>query len=160
MERTTRLILAKAAVVMAAIPFLICAYEYGPDAGAAGVPGENGSCSQVGCHTGTGVNAGGGGVNVQFPQMLTYTPGVTQHLVVAIDDAKQRRWGFELTARLAGDTKTMAGAFASTDNRTQLMCASADFVHQANAKSSCPANMPVLYIEHTQAGYNVVQSSP
>ena len=52
---------------MAAIPFLVYAYEYGPDAGAAGVPGENGSCSQIGCHTGTAVNAGGGSVSVALP---------------------------------------------------------------------------------------------
>jgi uncharacterized protein (TIGR03437 family) len=160
MERTTKVILAKTAVVMAAIPFLIYAYEYGPDAGAAGVPGENGSCSQVGCHTGTPVNGGGGSVSVQFPGDLTYTPGVTQHLIVTIDDAKQRRWGFELTARLAGDSTTMAGAFAPSDKRTQLMCASADLVNQVNVASSCPANLPLVYIEHTLAGYSVVQSTP
>jgi uncharacterized protein (TIGR03437 family) len=160
MERKRKLVLAKTAVVMGAIPFLLYAYEYGPDAGAAGVPGENGSCSQVGCHTGTGVNAGGGSVSVALPQALTYTPGTTQHLVANIDDAKQKRWGFEMTARLANDAKTVAGTFSPTDNRTQLMCASADLVRQVNAKSTCAANLPLVYIEHTQAGYDAVQSSP
>ena len=160
MERTRKLLLGKTAVLMAAIPFLLYAYEYGPDAGAAGVPGENGSCSQVGCHTGTGVNAAGGSVSVALPQALTYTPGTAQHLVVTIDDAKQRRWGFELTARLAGNPQTLAGTFSPTDNRTQLMCASADLVRQVNAKSACAANLPLEYIEHTQAGYDAVQANP
>src|SRR3954466_1107180 len=96
MKRNRKLFVAKAAVVMSTIPFLVYAYEYGPDAGAAGVPDENGSCSQLGCHTGTGVNAGGGSVSVVLPQGMSYTPGVTQHLVVSIDDAKARRWGFEV----------------------------------------------------------------
>jgi uncharacterized protein (TIGR03437 family) len=91
---------------------------------------------------------------------MTYVPGVTQHLVVSIDDAKGRRWGFELTARLAGDTKTMGGSFTPTDGRTQLMCASADLIRQVNAKSSCAANLPLVYVEHTQAGYQVNQSGP
>jgi hypothetical protein len=86
------LVLGKTAAVMSAIPLLIYAYEYGPDAGVAGVPGENGTCSQVGCHTGTGVNAGGGSVSVTFPNNLTYTPGVRQHLVVTINDSRERRW--------------------------------------------------------------------
>jgi uncharacterized protein (TIGR03437 family) len=160
MERKRKLTLAKIAAVMSAIPFLLYAYEYGPDAGVAGVPGENGTCSQVGCHTGTGVNAGGGSVSVALPQGLAYAPGTTQHLVVTIDDAAQRRWGFELTARLANDTKTVAGTFSPTDNRTQLMCASADLVRQVNANSTCAANLPLVYIEHTLAGYNAIQPNP
>src|SRR6476646_1931801 len=115
MERKTRLRTAKGAVILAAVPFLIYAYEYGPDAGAAGVPNENGTCSQLGCHTGTNVNAPGGSVSVTFPGDLTYSPGTTQHLVVTIDDSKQRRWGFELTARLASDPTKMAGTFSPTD---------------------------------------------
>src|SRR5207248_3270201 len=128
MERNTKLRLAKGAIILAAVPFLIYAYEYGPDAGAAGVPGENGTCSQVGCHTGTGVNAGGGSVTVTFPNDLTYTPGATQHIVVTIEDPKAKKWGFELTARLASDPKQMAGTFSPTDKRTQLICSSTDFV--------------------------------
>src|ERR1044072_3154902 len=98
MERKTKIRAAKSAVILAAIPFLIHAYEYGPDAGAAGVPRENGSCNQIGCHTGTAVNGEGGSVSVTFPNGLTYTPGVTQHLVVTVDDSRARRWGIELTA--------------------------------------------------------------
>jgi hypothetical protein len=160
MQRNTKLRTAKGVVILAAVPFLIYAYEYGPDAGAAGVPNENGSCSQVGCHTGTAVNAPGGSVSVTFPNNLTYTPGAKQHLVVTVDDSKQRRWGFELTARLAGDSTKMAGTFSPTDNRTQLICSSADLVRQQNFSTACPANLPLSYIEHTLNGYNVLQPNP
>jgi uncharacterized protein (TIGR03437 family) len=160
MERKAKIRLAKSAVILAAVPFLIHAYEYGPDAGAAGVPRENGSCNQVGCHTGTTVNAGGGSVSVTFPNELTYTPGTKQHLVVTITDPAQRRWGFELTARLAGDSTKMAGTFSPTDRFTQLICSSADLVRQVNAAATCPANLPLSYIEHTQAGYDRLQANP
>jgi hypothetical protein len=159
MERRSKLLIAKTAVAMAAIPFIIYAYEYGPDAGVAGVPGENGTCAQVGCHTGTQVNPDGGSVTVSFANGLTYAPGVKQHLVVTIDDSKQKKWGFELTARTA-DATVVAGTFSPTDNRTQLMCSSADFVQQINNPTACPSNRPLVYIEHTLAGYNANQTSP
>src|SRR5690349_8900385 len=115
MLRKTKLQLAKGAIILGAVPFLIYAYEYGPDPGMVDVPGENGTCNQVGCHVGTGVNAGGGSVSVGFPNDLTYTPGVKQHLVVTIEDSKQKRWGFELAARLASDPAKVAGTFSPTD---------------------------------------------
>jgi uncharacterized protein (TIGR03437 family) len=159
MERKRKLLVAKSVVVMSAIPFLVYAYEYGPDAGVAGVPGENGTCNQVGCHTGTPAN-GGGSVSVTFPNGLTYSPGSKQHLVVTITDPQQKRWGFELTSRLANAPQTMEGTFSPTDNHTQLMCASADLVRQVNNNTACPSNLPLEYIEHTLAGYNFLQSSP
>ncbi len=55
MERTRKLSIAKAAVVLGAIPILLWAYEFGPNPGYVGVPGENGgaNCATSGCHTGT-----------------------------------------------------------------------------------------------------------
>ncbi len=160
MERKTKIRAAKGAVILAAIPFLIHAYEYGPDAGSAGVPRENGTCNQIGCHTGTNVNASGGSVRVTFPNPGVYTPGVTQHLVVTIDDAAQRRWGFELTARLSSDTTKMAGTFSPTDRFTQLICSTLDLIRQQNFATACPANLPLSYIEHTQGGYDRLQPNP
>jgi len=160
MQRKRKLILAKTAVILSAIPLLLYAYEYGPDAGAAGVPGETGTCNQLGCHVGTNVNAGGGSVAVSFSGGQTYAPGVKQHLVVTIEDARARRWGFELTARLTSNPKTVAGTFSPTDTNTQLMCSSADLIRQQNFATACPANLALQYIEHTLAGYNLVQASP
>lgn len=156
--------IAKVAAVLAALPLLIYAYEYGPDAGVAGVPGEAGTCNQTGCHTGTDVNAGGGSVAVTFPNGTSYTPGAKQHLVVTITDPAMKRWGFELTARTQSDTTKMAGSFSPTDKYTQLICDTmADlgiWTTEANNNTACPAKLPLEYIEHTLAGYQLNQASP
>jgi predicted CxxxxCH...CXXCH cytochrome family protein len=99
MERKGKVVWAKAGVIVLAIPVLLWAYEYGPDPGYAGVPGENGAatCANSQCHVGTANNpANKGSVTVTFPNGLTYTPGVKQHLTVTIADpaATQRAWGF------------------------------------------------------------------
>ncbi len=161
MQRERRLFWAKTAVILGAVPLMIWAYEYGPDAGYSGVPGESGTCTARGCHVGTTNDPNNkGSVAVTFPGGLTYTPGVKQHLVVTISDPAQRAWGFQLTARVAGSTSTMAGTFASTDANTELMCASANLAAQkevffsAGGAQTCPSNMPLEYIEHSMTGYN------
>ena len=159
MKNRRKLFWAKTAVIFGAIPMLIWAYEYGPDAGYSGVPGEAGTCATAGCHTGT-VNSFSGSVKVAFPNGATYTPGVNQHLVVTIADAAQRAWGFQLTARPSASSSTLAGSFASTDANTTMMCASANLRNQvevpfkSGSAQSCPAGMPLQYIEHSLAGYN------
>ena len=150
--------------MIAALPLLIYAYEYGPDAGVAGVPGEAGTCNQNGCHTGTDVNAGGGSVAVTFPNGMSYTPGVKQHLEVTITDPAMKRWGFELTARTQSDTTQMAGTFSPTDKYTQLICDTmADlgiWTAEINSNTACSAKLPLEYIEHTLAGYQLNQANP
>ena len=155
MERKRKLTIAKGAAIAAALPFLIWAYETGPDPGVAGVPNENGTCTQSGCHVGTTNNpANKGGISVAFPSGSTYTPGVKQHLMVTISDPSQAAWGFELTARVASAPGTMAGTFASTDSLTQVICSTTNFqIFRPIASSGCPANEPLLYVEHTLAGY-------
>src|SRR5262249_16555222 len=123
--RKRKLFWAKTGVILAAIPCLIWAYEYGPDAGYSGVPGENGgqTCSNSACHGGRD-NQFSRSVTVAFPGGQQYTPGVKQHLMVTITDPAQRAWGFQLTARVASSTGTLAGTFASTDASTLVMCSS------------------------------------
>jgi len=166
MERKTKLYAAKAAVIMGVIPVLVWAYEYGPNPGYSGVPKELGTCAMAGCHVGTTNDpANKGSISVAFPNGQNYVPGVKQHLVVTIADpaATQRAWGFQLTARLASNTATMAGTFASTDQNTTLMCSSTDFnfsqeaPYAAGKTQTCPANMPLQYIEHSLAGYNATK---
>src|SRR4051794_22539520 len=67
MERNTKLLLAKAAVLLGAIPVLIFADATGPDPGLAGVPNEAGTCAA--CHaSGTSsINTKGGSVTVALP---------------------------------------------------------------------------------------------
>src|SRR5664279_710485 len=134
MERKRKLYIAKVAVIMGVIPILLWAYEYGPDPGYSGVPKELGTCTASGCHVGTTNNpANKGSVSVAFPSGQTYVPGVKQHLVVTIADPTQRAWGFQLTARLAHDTTSVAGTFASTDPNTTIMCAPTSFASELEA---------------------------
>jgi uncharacterized protein (TIGR03437 family) len=160
MNRTGKLILAKSAVVLGAIPIVLWAYEYGPDPGYVGVPGEHASCAAGGiCHVGT-PNSGPGGITANFAG--SYTPGVTQHVMVTIADSAptQKAWGFELTARMAGTPSTMAGSFQSTDNFTQLVCSQPNLVefqqiaYDAGGTQQCPAGETLQYIEHSLAGFD------
>ncbi len=173
MERTRKRSIAKAAVVLGAIPILLWAYEYGPNPGYVGIPSENGgqTCANAGCHTGTANSPSNhGSVTVNFPNGMTYTPGVAQQLSVTIQDpaTTQQAYGFELTARLASNASNMAGSFAYIDSNTQLMCSQTNLqvfeaVCNAGAVSkgcpaasstpTCPSGMTLQYIEHSYAGY-------
>jgi uncharacterized protein (TIGR03437 family) len=134
------------AAIAAAAPILLFSYSEGPDAGVAGVPGEA-SCTA--CHSG---GSGSGNVAVTFPGGLTYTPGVAQHLTVTVTDSSQRRWGFQLTARQASNSKAMAGTFTpGSDGFTQLACTQTTFQTETFG-SSCAASTPLQYIEHTLKG--------
>jgi uncharacterized protein (TIGR03437 family) len=153
------------AVVVLAIPLIVWAYEFGPDAGYSGVPKELGTCASALCHIGTANNpANKGSVAVNFPNGTTYTPGVKQHLTVTISDPAQHAWGFQLTARLASNASTQAGTFVSSDANTLLMCADntnlfneqgVPFV--AGSPQACPSKMPLQYIEHSLAGYTATR---
>ena len=155
--------LAKVGVIAAVVPVVLWAYEYGPNPGYAGVPGENGgaTCTASGCHIGrTNDPNNKGSVSVNVGS--TYTPGVTQHLTVTIADpaTTQRAWGFELTARQASSPSTVAGTLTSVDNLTQLMCSQTNLfifrqvTFSPSSRQSCPSGEPLLYIEHTRDGYN------
>jgi uncharacterized protein (TIGR03437 family) len=164
MQRKQKVLFAKVAVIFAAIPFLLWAHEYGPDPGYSGVPKELGTCTAASCHVGTTNDpANKGSVNVTFPNGMVYTPGVKQHLVVTVADpaSTQRAWGFQLTARVASNTATLAGAFTSTDANTLVMCATANLAQlmekDFGAAQTCPANMPLQYIEHSLTGYNTTR---
>jgi uncharacterized protein (TIGR03437 family) len=142
----TRINKALIAAITAAAPILLYSYSEGPDAGVAGVPGEA-SCTS--CHSG---GSGSGNVAVSFPGGLTYTPGVAQHLTVTVTDSSQRRWGFQLTARPASNSKAMAGTFTpGSDGFTQLACTQTTFQSETFG-SSCAASTPLQYIEHTLKG--------
>ena len=56
---------------------------------------ESRSCTQ--CHVGT-VNSGPGSVTIAVPEF--YTSGGTFPIRVTVSDPDQRRWGFELSARI------------------------------------------------------------
>jgi uncharacterized protein (TIGR03437 family) len=160
MQRQRKPIAAKMAVVLLAIPLIVWAYEFGPDAGYSGVPNEAGTCASSQCHIGTVNNpANKGSVAVSFPNGTTYTPGVKQHLTVTISDPAQHAWGFQLTARLASNSSNMAGTLTSSDANTLLMCANGNLSSQqgisfsAGSPQVCPSGTPLQYIEHSSVGY-------
>ena len=165
MERNRKLLVAKMAAVMGAIPVLIWAYEYGPNPGFVQVPGENrgASCAAGGtCHATSASSFTTGSVTVNFPNGLTYAPGVTQQLSVRIADSAPQEigWGFQLTARSGNPATTVAGSFASIDASTQLMCSQTNLLtftpvmYSASGPQVCPSDEPLQYIEHSLQGFD------
>ena len=149
--QTNPIRLAKVTALGAAVPLMILAYATGPDATVAGVPGES-TC--LSCHSG---GTGTGSVSVAFPNGMTYTPGVKQHLVVTVADPSQRRWGFQLTARQSSNAKSQAGSFTpGSDGFTQVVCTNVAYTNEN--WGVCPASMPLQYIEHTLGGTRLGQT--
>jgi uncharacterized protein (TIGR03437 family) len=130
-----------AAVALAA-PVLLLGYITGPDPRLTGAPGDE-NCTS--CHSGT-VNSGTGSIKIKPANENTYTPGVKQRIQVEVADPSQRRWGFELTARLASDLKNgQAGSFTPVDKNTQVVCDSGD-------PAPCKSASEVQFVTHTDAG--------
>ncbi|MBI3471296.1 MAG: hypothetical protein HY013_08065 [Candidatus Solibacter usitatus] len=119
------------------------AYAAGPEPGKTGAPGES-TCADAGCHTGT-VNSGQGSVKIDAGGS-SYQPGVKQRIKVTVSDPVQRRWGFQLTARV-GATRTQAGSFTPVDGNTQVLCSNANFREQP-----CSGAALLQFIEHTMMG--------
>lgn len=124
---------------------LLFGYASGPPAYVTGDPvsPDNGAtCNQSGCHTGTGVNAGGGAVTIATTANGTYTPGQTYTVTVTVTDSKQRAWGFELTAR-ALSNNNQAGSLTSADSSTFVQCADTSL-------PPCRAAFNTQFIQHSQ----------
>jgi uncharacterized protein (TIGR03437 family) len=149
----------KFSCVLAAVPALILAHEYGPDPGFTAAPGDNATaCVASGCHVGT-VNdpAFGGSVAIQMPNgVKTYTPGGAKQLItILISDANRQSWGFQMTARLASNLKSgQAGSFTdlngnmqgNNNSPVQVICATGNY-------APCPTSNPVQWVEHSLAGW-------
>jgi uncharacterized protein (TIGR03437 family) len=148
MNHQRTILIGKIVAVLSVVPILIYAHAAGPDPGKSGVPGES-TCAESGCHTGAGLNLGGGSVRIDAGG-ATYTPGVKQRISVTVTDPTQRKWGFQLTARLAGNSKTRAGLLTAADGTTQVLCAGANTL-----EVPCNANPVLQYIEHTLSGSRV-----
>lgn len=145
MDHKRKLYAAKAAVVVTAFPFLLWAYEGGPDPGNAGVPGE-GTCTS--CHVGV-VNSGPGRVTITLTSGSNYTPGVKQRVTVRVEDPDQRKWGFQLTARLTGNTTTQAGTFTPIDANTWVSCMDSNGLPVSQCRDGLRQ-----FIQHESAGTN------
>ena len=129
---------------LAAAPAALWASQSGADPRLTDAPGD-GNCTN--CHKGTSMNASGGSVKIVLPGDAKYTPGVKQHISVQVADSTQRRWGFELTARLdSSPSSGQAGTLAATDSQTQVLC------DVTGRKAPCSTARVVQFITHTTAG--------
>src|SRR2546426_4982472 len=145
MDRRRKIFIGKTIAILAVVPILIWAHAAGPDPGKTGAPAES-TCAEAGCHVGTPLNGGGGSVKIDAGG-TNYSPGVKQRITVTINDPTQRRWGFQLTARLTSNTRTRAGTLAPIDANTQVLCAAANLL-----EVPCNANPVLQFIEHTLSG--------
>src|SRR5262245_2001345 len=148
MDRRRKIFIAKTIAPLAVVPVLIWAHAAGPDPGKTGAPGES-TCAELACHVGTPLNGGGGSIRIDAGG-TTYSLGVKQRITVTINDPTQRRWGFQLTARLAGNIAMRAGTLAAIDANTQVICAATSLL-----EVPCNANPERQYIEHTLAGNRI-----
>jgi uncharacterized protein (TIGR03437 family) len=135
--------LLSTAVLAAVAPVTAYAHSYGPPPRVTAAPGDNARAC-MSCHGGSALNSGSGSVKILVPSGTVYIPGVKQRITVQVSDPNQRRWGFELTARLDSDPeKGQAGDFTPIDNMTQVIC-------EDNAPRPCATG--VTFIQHTSVG--------
>jgi len=90
-------------------------------ASSTGGPDEN-HCSSAGCHDDKSVNIGKAISNISIEGLVDekYTPGKKYKVIVSIEDADIKRFGFQLTALFADKIK--AGMLENIDeNRTQII---------------------------------------
>ena len=154
MSRRTRLFINSSLLVLAIAPIIIYAYEFGPDPGYTGAPGDNPTgCTASGCHVGA-PNSNSGSVKIVASGGTVYVPGQTQQIQVTITDSAERKFGFELTARVDSNPKAMgAGTFMSTDANTQVLDCKTQGV--VPFPGICPSGSTGLqWIEHTLAGFS------
>jgi uncharacterized protein (TIGR03437 family) len=139
----------RAITLMVSLPMLVWAFSSGPDPRSEGGPGgPAAACAQSGCHSGTAVNAGGGKVELQFPDGLTYTPGQKQRIKVVITDSTARGYGFQVSARLASnETNGQAGRFDVVDSGQLILCQDG---RERSASGTCAATTPLEFIEHSR----------
>ena len=118
-------------------------HSYGPPPRVTGAPGDNARACTA-CHSSSALNSGAGSVKILLQSGPVYIPGVKQRVTVQVADPAQKRWGFELSARLNSDLSDgQAGDFLPIDNFTQVIC-------QDNTPRPC-ASGPT-FITHTSAG--------
>ena len=125
---------------------LVYAYKGGPDPRHTGAPGDDPlACTTSGCHVGVPLNSGGGKVEVQFPNGLTYAPGRQQMLTVTVTDSSEKFYGFQMTARLASSPADgQAGDFTAGPKQI-VLCDNAS----GKGSQGCPAKATVQFLEHS-----------
>ncbi len=123
----------------------LLAYHDGPPQQSTAGPGEDAAgCAQARCHVGTGNPTRGSGIEIDFPDGLTYTPGVKQRWTVRVTGSQGNLYGFQVSARTSDNGQ--AGSFSNVDAKTQIICQTGEL------NQACRSSAPVQYMEHSLAG--------
>ncbi len=129
------------------MPMMLMGYRSGPPARRTGAPGD-GTCLSSGCHTGTLFPANSSAITLTFPNGLTYTPGVTQHITLKVTDSAAQDYGFELSSRLASDTTNgQAGNLIASDTQHPTLVVCED--DSVRGRAGCSSDAPLQFLEHT-----------
>jgi uncharacterized protein (TIGR03437 family) len=148
MKKERRVLIVKLGVAIAT-PVVLWAYASGPIAHETGVP-NTGESTCVSCHTGTPLNGGGGSLGISASGGTNYTPGEKQTVTIQINDSAARRYGFQMTARLSSDPNQQAGTFTAGANQFVICAGTNPSDTGVNRPgSTCPANQPIEFIEHS-----------
>jgi hypothetical protein len=149
---------------LAIAPIVLYAYEYGPDPGYTAAPGDNPTgCIDpaLGCHLGV-PNTGKGSVKIVASGGTSYVPGQAQQISVTVTDSTEKKYGFQLSARVDSNPKTQAGLFTpGSDGFTQILCADGNNpASNANGCTVAKNTSAVEWIEHTLNGYEASNKTP
>ena len=142
MQKATKI---ATSVLFGVVPAVLFSYATGPDPRYTGAPGDS-TCATGGCHTGTALNGGGGGVQLISSAGASYTPGQQQTFTITITDSRARVYGFEATARPdSNPSKGQAGDFTAGAQQ-QVICENG----RSKGSGGCAATAPVQFIEHNR----------
>src|SRR5438876_11707963 len=125
-----RIVRTLPALGFGAIPIALWAFSTGPPIMRTGAPADGGQACNV-CHATFALNDDSGG-SVAI-RASAYTPGVKQLIEVQISHPTAVRFGFQLTARPAGDETKQAGTF-TRDNNVRVRSAPAGADPPCNGK--------------------------
>lgn len=158
MPTRKKIFLNSCLALVAIAPIVLYAIVPGP--GYTGAPGDSATgCIKSGCHTGT-PNSGTGSVKIAASGGMTYVPGQAQQISVTIADSTEKKYGFQLSARVDSNPKTMgAGELVRDANGfTEVQCANGS----SAPATGCTANTggSLEWVNHTVAGYNASNSTP
>ena len=89
-------------------------------------------------------------------------PGQTQQITVTVADSTEKKYGFQLSARVDSSPKTtQAGLFTiGTDGYTQILCADSNNAPAGGCNVKGTTQGTVEWIEHTLNGYEASNKTP
>ena len=158
MPRQKKLFIIFSLALAAIAPIVLYAIVPGP--GYSGAPGDSSTgCTTSGCHTGT-PNSGSGSIRIAASGGTTYVPGQTQQISVTITDSTEKKYGFQLSARVDSDPKTTGAGLLIPDSAgySEVQCKNGS---KAPATGCTASNGGTLeWINHTVPGYNASGSTP